>query len=174
RRPLPPPTALVSFLETRGGSLPGICSILVRREVARRVGGFEDSFRGAYEDQVFLSKVCLHTTVLVVDEVLDKYRQHRNSHTCHAIATGEYDPDGPHPARKRYLVWLESYLRTHQWNHPRLRAALEEELRPYRTWSYALLRSGAARLMTRLVRRRLPPQAYAWIRQQVRRQLASP
>jgi glycosyltransferase involved in cell wall biosynthesis len=173
RRPLAPPTALVSFLETRGGSLPGICSILVRREVARQVGGFEESFRGAYEDQVFLSKVCLHSTVLILDEVLDKYRQHHNSYTCRSMAMGEYDPDKPHPARERYLVWLEGYLRTHGWNDPRLLAALKEELWPYRRpWSYALHQTRAFRRMTRLAQRRLPPQAYAWIRQQVRRSLA--
>ncbi|MEZ5905052.1 MAG: glycosyltransferase [Geminicoccaceae bacterium] len=56
--PLDPPRVMRAFLETHGGIVPGICSLTVRRDAALAVGCFEAAFRGCYEDQVFLSKIC--------------------------------------------------------------------------------------------------------------------
>jgi glycosyltransferase involved in cell wall biosynthesis len=169
-----PPTVLLDFLESGGSTLPGICSLLARRRVAQQVGGFEDSFRGCYEDQVFLSKMCLHTPVYVLDDVLAKYRQHPQSHCHRAIRAGEYDPDVPNPARERYLSWLDGYLRAHAPGEPRLLAALQKELWPYRkSWIYAVKRTPAFRYAKLAARRSFPPQAYAWLRQQMVRQLVA-
>lgn len=168
-----PPTVLLDFLESGGSTLPGICSLLVRKDVVRQAGGFENSFRGCYEDQVFLSKMCLHTPVFVLDEVLAKYRQHPQSHCHQAIRAGEYDPDVPNPARERYLTWLEGYLQAHAVD-PRLMAALRKELWPYRrSWIYAVKRTPAFQYAKLAARRSFPPRAYAWLRQQMVRQLVS-
>jgi glycosyltransferase involved in cell wall biosynthesis len=169
-RPVPPPTALLKFLESGGGSVPGICSILARRDVVQRIGGFEESFRGLYEDQVFLSKMCFQSTVFILDEVLDKYRQHPKSHCYQAIETGEYHPVEPHPGRARYLEWLERYLRENKTTDARLMAALNKELWPYRhSWRYALKQNAIFRCAVQAARRSLPPQTYSWLREQFQR-----
>ena len=38
--------------------------MIVRRTLARQVGGFEKAFRDLYEDQVFAAKVCVTAPVL--------------------------------------------------------------------------------------------------------------
>jgi glycosyltransferase involved in cell wall biosynthesis len=126
------PRALISFLETGGGSLPGICSLTARRAAILEFGGFEEAFRGVYEDQVFLSKICLTNTVMIIDEVLDYYRQHDQSCCARAIGDGDYSPRDPHPARGRYLEWLSSYLIANKVTNRRLWAAVRNEEWPYR------------------------------------------
>src|SRR5690606_28925720 len=45
-----PPELLFHFLQD-GGTLPCMGSLMVRASTARRVGGFEDRFRGLFDDQ---------------------------------------------------------------------------------------------------------------------------
>ena len=49
---------------------------LVRRIAIETVGGYEDSFPGMYEDQVFHAKLCLNFPVFVSSECWYFYRQH--------------------------------------------------------------------------------------------------
>ncbi len=131
RRLLPAPMVLREFLLSEGGSLPGICSLLVRRDAYEAVGGFEPSFRGLYEDQVFLSKMAAHHPIVVIDEVLDYYRQHEESCCSRALVTGDYDPNGHHPARATYLRWLSDYLPGTGITDPVIVAAIARQLWPY-------------------------------------------
>ena len=129
--PLPPPAALRKLIETRGGTMPGICGLTVRRAAALDVGCFEPQFRGCYEDQVFFSKICAQATVLLTDRCLDRYRQHAASCTAVAQQTGEYREALPHPTRERYLRWLKGYLAGQGVSDPALERALERDLWPY-------------------------------------------
>jgi hypothetical protein len=72
------------------------------------MGGFEESFRGMYEDQAFYTKICLIEPVFVTDECLDRYRQHSNSSCYIAANTGQ-----AHAARLNFLEWLATYLSLH-------------------------------------------------------------
>lgn len=126
-----PPSILEAFIRTAGRILPGICSLTVRREAVAAVGGFESDFRGCYEDQVFLSKITGRFPVYVTDRCLDRYRQHESSCTAQAALTGDYRPDLPHPARERYLRWLDGYLTESGLEQTAIRQALARELRPY-------------------------------------------
>lgn len=128
---IPPPAALRQFLLTLGGCLPGICSLLVRRDAFEALGGFEEEFRGLYEDQVFLSKMTLEYPVVVVDRVLDYYRQHSESCCFKSIAVGDYHPDSEHPARQRYLEWLQNYCAAQGRNDDIIDKQLRVQLRPY-------------------------------------------
>lgn len=126
-----PPEALRQFLLTIGGCLPGICSLLIRRDAYEALGGFEEEFRGLYEDQVFLSKMTLAYPVVVIEEVLDHYRQHSESCCFKSIGTGEYDPFGDHAARQRYLLWLQAYCARTGCHDRVIDRELRRQLRPY-------------------------------------------
>jgi glycosyltransferase involved in cell wall biosynthesis len=151
---LQPPMPLRQFLVTGGGCLPGICSLLIRRDAYDRIGGFEPSFRGLYEDQVFLSKMTATYPVVVIEEVLDYYRQHTESCCYRNIETGEYVPDDFHPSRGRYLRWLREYLRAIDLRDPVIKRELRRQLRPYSIPLY-LPAYKAGRFVKRLVRRLL-------------------
>jgi len=157
-----PPGVLRALIETRGAILPGICSLTVRREAAVAVGGFEPRFRGCYEDQVFISKICAHHPVYVTARCLDRYRQHEASCTARAMRTGEYLADRPHPARERFLRWLDDYLAGSGVTDAALGRGLAREL-----WPYAHPRLHRLFVMPLLEARpslkRLKRQLYRWI-----------
>lgn len=129
---LEPPSVLRQFLVTQGGCLPGICSLLIRRDSYERIGGFEPAFRGLYEDQVFLSKMAASEPVVVIADVLDYYRQHSESCCYRSMARGEYDLEGLHPARGRYLEWLGRYLRGVGVRDPVIETQIRRQLLPHR------------------------------------------
>ncbi len=98
-----PPQLLLLFIQGKA-EVPCTCSILVRRAIAEKNGGFEDSFRGMYEDQAFYAKICLFTPVLATDDCLAWYRQHSKSNYSTAIHAGQ-----TFVLRFRFLQWLETY-----------------------------------------------------------------
>jgi len=85
---------------------PQTSSLLVRRNLASRIGGFEESFRGLFEDQAFVAKMSLEAPVVVVKGVFERYRQHPDS--CTFIAENITGED--FKARQTYFNWLEEYL----------------------------------------------------------------
>ncbi|MFZ9914607.1 MAG: glycosyltransferase family 2 protein [Phycisphaerales bacterium] len=95
---LEPPGLLPVFL-TRTSATPQ--APMVRREAILAVGGFDDEFRDMYEDQVFLAKLFLDHRVLVIDEVLQRYRQHDDS----CVRRAHRERRHLH-ARARFLRWL--------------------------------------------------------------------
>ena len=98
-----PPQLLPLMLEGKT-EVPCTCSILVRRDVAQTIGGFEESFRGMYEDQVFYAKICLSVPVLATGDCLAWYRQHPKSHSAVIVQSGELIS-----AQYSFLRWLEAY-----------------------------------------------------------------
>lgn len=160
------PLAVQRFLETSGGCLPGICSLIFRRDAFDAVGGCEPEFRGLYEDQVFLSKMAASFPVVVIPDVLDHYRQHEASCCNQALKSGEYDPYDLHPARNRYLTWLERYCGERRINHPGLHRALRAQLRPYRSRiaraAYRARRVWPNAIADLLRRNTPPPLRRAW------------
>jgi glycosyltransferase involved in cell wall biosynthesis len=127
-RTLVQPPALASVLYPLGsGEPPGMSGILVRRNVARQVGGFEEQFRGLFEDQAFLLKVYLEVPVFVAGECWFRYRMHPES--CCAIATrcGLY-----HSGLKFFLSWLEGFLSRREFRDPTTWRAYRRALFPYR------------------------------------------
>jgi glycosyltransferase involved in cell wall biosynthesis len=103
-RTIAPPELLRMFLDGEA-AIPCMGSLTLRREVALSCGGFDDEFRGLYEDQVFLARVCIANAVFVSSELWDRYRQHPDS----ACATAARS-DAAERARGTYHGWLVDFL----------------------------------------------------------------
>jgi hypothetical protein len=172
---VPAPDLLALYLRSGGAAVPGICSLLVRRDAAKEVGGFEDSFRGVFEDQVFLARINLRHAVLVTDDCTALYRQHGGSCCAGAVGSGEYDPFLPNEARGRYLRWLREQVQELGCEDPALWKALRRELRPYGhpvlAWPYARLpwlAQRAKRFAKDLARRTVPAPALRFAKAKLR------
>jgi glycosyltransferase involved in cell wall biosynthesis len=122
-----PPDALLSTYPLGNAEAPGICSVMVRRPVVERVGGFEATFRGMYEDQAFLAKVYLSTPVYFSDRIWFKYRQHESSCLAETFKAGQYDA-----VRQQYLAWFARHLSEIGFTEPKVWRKLRSAQRPYR------------------------------------------
>jgi glycosyltransferase involved in cell wall biosynthesis len=99
-----PPLLLTRALQSKTVT-PNPSNIMVRSEVVRETGGFENSFRGMHDDQVFLAKIYSSKAVYVSDHVWDFYRKHKNSLSYVALKKGKKAS-----SELFYLKWLEKYL----------------------------------------------------------------
>ena len=121
-----PPELLTMFLQN-GDAVPCICSLLVERELLEAIGGFEESFRGLYEDQVFYAKVCFNASVCVTSGILAKYRQHPDS-CCAIVEKTNQQASG----RLLFLNWIEKYLLERGNKNVELWNELQDHLFAYR------------------------------------------
>jgi glycosyltransferase involved in cell wall biosynthesis len=106
------PPHLITLYLRNGGVVPCTCGLLVRRALVEAINGFDEAIQHLYEDQVFIAKICLKTSVFVVKQCWDKYRQHEDSSSAIAIRNGEYHPLKLNPARLAFLKWLGDCLTT--------------------------------------------------------------
>lgn len=120
-----PPTLFLLLLQGK----MCISGMLVRRQVIEKVGGFEDTFRGLYEDQVFCSKICLQFPVFLASQCWYKYRQHSNS--CCAIAE-KTKTEYWHLQRPEFLEWLEQYLLKQGFKNTKGWKLVQKQLWQYR------------------------------------------
>ena len=104
-----PPKLLISLLRQATVSAT---SSLLRREVVDFVGGYEEDFRGMFEDQAFAAKVYLTAPVFVAADCHYKWRKHPNSCCAVAVETAQYEH-----ARFDFLRWLQRYLSQRQISH---------------------------------------------------------
>ena len=118
-----PPHLLTRFLR-KEAAVPCTCGLLVRRETVEKAGGFDESFRSMYADQVFYARLALTAPVLVDHGCWERYRQHADS----ACAVSKKEGTG-REARRIYLTWLEKTLEERGVSDPGLRLALRRELR---------------------------------------------
>jgi glycosyltransferase involved in cell wall biosynthesis len=126
-----PPQLLTGMLRERVNA-PATCSVLLRREAVASVGGFEESFRGMFEDRAFFAKIYRTFPVYVAGSWHDRYRQHDDSACARAVRAGTFDPADLSPAHEAFLVWLDGYLRRAGERRADVLAAMDEALWPYR------------------------------------------
>jgi len=119
---------------------PWPSDVLVRRAAADAVGGFEDAFRGMYEDQAFFAKLLLRYPAIASSECSMRYRQHPGSCYTTAKRTGKH-----RRARHFYLRWLRRHLAAQRVQDPQIWRTFHEKCRPFRL-SYRI-RVIAARLL---------------------------
>jgi glycosyltransferase involved in cell wall biosynthesis len=170
-----PPTLLTLLLQNKA-STPATCSVLVRLEVFKHTGEFEEAFRGMYEDQAFFAKVYLKVPVFVTSKCWDKYRQHQNSCCSVAEKTGQFHRVNPNPAHFTFLKWVESYLSEQEVENTKVWKALQKCLWPYRNpLLYRLLVplqhfvKQMKELLKLIGRRTLPVPIRRWLRAQYAR-----
>ena len=136
---LSPPGLLPAFL-VRPEATP--LGLVVRRRVAIDLGGFEESFRGMYEDQVFLARLMLRHPIVVTDAVLHRYRMHEASCVAATRRSGR-----DLAARRRFLDWLDLELDAAGESHGEaLRAIVREQCQATRGWWRRMLRRSAINL----------------------------
>jgi glycosyltransferase involved in cell wall biosynthesis len=97
-----PPSLIALFIQDVAFAPSGM---LLRRSVVEQVGGYEQSFRDLYEDQVFAAKICRTTPVYLSSRSFYRYRQHPDSCCITAAREGRLDA-----ARRPFLRWLADYL----------------------------------------------------------------
>jgi glycosyltransferase involved in cell wall biosynthesis len=117
-----PPAYVPLFLR---GKIINPCptNFMVRRDAFFACGGFEEVFRGMYEDQAFLVKLGLGHSVAAVPRCWDRYRQHAASMTAQANAAGAEEE-----ARRDFLVWVRSHCSRSGVGAPEVWEAVHKEL----------------------------------------------
>ncbi|MCB1333250.1 MAG: glycosyltransferase family 2 protein [Roseivivax sp.] len=168
--PFEPPIVAIGFLEKHGGNVPGICSLMVRREELLALGGFEDSFRTLYEDQVFFFKIGLNCRIIATDRILDYYRQHPGS-ACHQAG----GMSGDAKMRPVFLEWLQDYLIDNGFKSRRLWKAFRGEMLRFDRpglWRMQNIPSDIVDQFNVRTRRAviflLTPRFYTWLRRKLR------
>jgi glycosyltransferase involved in cell wall biosynthesis len=96
---------------------------LIRRSAIINVGGFEENFRGLYEDQAFFAKLCTKSAVYMANECWYKWRKHSDASSYKGISDGEY-----RAARFKFLLWLENYLSSQRLMNGELSRILSSEI----------------------------------------------
>lgn len=159
-----PPALLVRYLEGQA-AVPCTCSVILRRAGLEEIGGFETSFTGMYEDQVFYAKASTRVPIYVSHTCWDWYRQHGNSISHKADALGQR-----RTAHLRYLRWLAGYLADHQVKDKALWQALNRQLWLYHGWPSSARRlpgqrhvQWAKKWLLRIEALCLPPQLRRWL-----------
>jgi glycosyltransferase involved in cell wall biosynthesis len=153
-----PPELAWRILLEKEGDIPCTCGVLIRREHALEVGGFEEAFR-LYEDQTLWAKLFLKYGVLVSPRAHSIYRQHDRSVSALAERTGEYDRWVAHPAHYAFLEWFARQVGSAQARDAQLERALRRALLPYRYPRLAKVDLLARRIKRRIKRRALERRA---------------
>ncbi len=108
------------------GATPSSSGNIFRRDMALALGGYDESFRGLFEDQIFRAKAYLHGSIFVSSEIFDRYRQHDESCFHMAKATGQSDA-----TRRQFFLWLRDYLDMVDFHDPVVRMQLRRKMLRY-------------------------------------------
>ena len=144
-----PPALLILLYPLGPGTAPPPSSIVVRSDVVKKLGGFEESVPNYYDDQGFLTKVYLSEKVFVSSECLERYRIHADS-WCSVVERAGLEES----QYKTFLIWLCQFLRSRDVRDAEIWNALDDATRncEYRAskhandWSLRIANGNMARL----------------------------
>lgn len=140
------PPALIPLMLRKRYTVP--LGFVCRTDAMRSVDGYENEFRGMYDDQVFFVKLALHHPVYVLDRWSYRYRRHPDS-----IVSMVNNSDLRIPTRLRFLHWVENHLEREGVRDRRVRRAVRRELWKCRHPGFEQRRAAAAKLGRRVRRR---------------------
>ena len=124
-----PGAAILKLYPLGIANAPSMSDLIFRRSSILAVGGFEEIFAGAYEDQAFLAKFYLESTLYVTTKVWSDYRLHDTSCMAEVERDGTY-----HLVRRTFLEWFQRYFaESRHRNNLHVWFALGRAMRPYRT-----------------------------------------
>jgi len=127
-RPLEPPTCAFELYPFGQAVPPCPSDLMLRRSIIDKVGGFEESFTGGFEDQAFLGKFYLEGTIYCADRNWIDYRVHDNGCGERIRREGRY-----HERRRFFLEWYLDYLdRSRKPHAAAVRKLVLRALFPYR------------------------------------------
>lgn len=157
-----PPNMLELFLRDECFIPSGV---LFRHDAYKQVGGFEDTFRGSFEDAVFHVKMCSRFPVYVHAQAYYKYRIHTES--CERQIKSSRDRL---ERERRFIEWTRAYLDEQGIDDPAVIKACNKWLtrcrHPTRTlvlsW-FASLPLRLEQVVIRVGRRVLPSPLRAWL-----------
>jgi glycosyltransferase involved in cell wall biosynthesis len=125
-----PPQLAIQLYPLGNGAAPCMDGIVMRIEALKKIGGFEECFKGKeqlYEDQAFAIKNYLHNVVYISSTAKNIYRQRPQSLMHGIIGEGLYDN-----GRYFFLRWLEDYLKQQQIKDKAVQKLLYKALLPFR------------------------------------------
>ncbi|MGH7898043.1 MAG: glycosyltransferase family 2 protein [Candidatus Binatia bacterium] len=125
-RLFPPPELFLLTFGLRRATVPG-SDVMVRRDVARRLGGFENAFRGMFDDQPLLCKIYLSEPVFVSSRCWTRYRQHPDSCVARWAEAGADDTEW-----RRFLSWIDAYVAERRIADRAVRRAVRRLIRQHR------------------------------------------
>lgn len=114
-----PPEAALKLYPLGMADAPCPSDVLVRRSAAERVRGFEERFRGLYEDSAFFTKLFLALPVWFSSRAWTDYRLH--SESCLAGVSRQEQRE----VRREFFDWLSLYLRDRRLGGASLNRAIE-------------------------------------------------
>ena len=162
-RVIAPPELLTCLLQKEG--VTSTVS-LMRRDAIFRAGGFEESFRGLYEDQAFFAKFSSQESIYVANLCWYKWRKHSDSSCSNALTTGDYRTE-----RLKFLSWLEIYLSDRGIVNAELTTTLEDQIwkcrHPSLSGFWNTLRNWMRRI--KVVRHALPSPFREWLSARLQR-----
>lgn len=103
--------------------VPAPSSLLIRREMVNRIGGFEESIPNILEDQAFYVKVFLEEPVFVSAQARFKYRKHPDS-ICNSI-----DKQKHCAISLRFWKWVKQYFTNKGVTDKEIMSFVEERIR---------------------------------------------
>lgn len=125
-----PPQLMLDLYPLSKGTSPCPCSLMVKKSLMEKIGGFEANFNKEYqlyEDQAILAKIYLTEKVYISSNANNYYRQRPESIVQQAKANGNY-----HRVRKFFFLWLDDYLDQKNVSDKRIKSLLKENLLRYR------------------------------------------
>ena len=120
------PPVLLNLLIEQKISAPCTCSLMIPRKILEEVGGWEESFRGMYDDQALYAKIFLKYPTFVTGAWGARYRRHANSCIHVARRTGQQKP-----SHLFFLNWLKQYLLAQKITDENIWQSLQKAFWPY-------------------------------------------
>jgi glycosyltransferase involved in cell wall biosynthesis len=107
--------------------MPVTCSLMLRREVLDRIGGWPEDIPNVYDDQGLFVKLFMRSAVFIASWCQEKYRLHDESWCSLTEKTGNVLP-----SRIFYLRWVKNYIAAQKFHDTQIDNFLIEQLDPYK------------------------------------------